>query len=396
MAQENYESLVRAAVLGALSAIPDAGGLISGIVGVLWEEDQQDPWEDFRKQVEALIDEKIDASAYDDKESDLKIYKSKLELYHNALSESPKDLCIQYQGVVTALTGEFHKFESTDQQKAEILLPLYAQMVTLSLSLFRDGMLHGKSWGLDDDYLESTLKPLILGKTGIIEEAQDYVDNIFSTGSANRTKQATKTTKGAKAFNITNSFIRGMTLAVLDFRNTWEYFDPVKYPGKVSVNLDREIFSDAVGTAESDGFKVRGSEGRISEVDLWYDTKIYGLEVVYETSDSSTKKTGVMGYDARKVSGTKLEKLTLKSSDIITEVESQTGDIVDTLRFKGISDGQAFDTKWIAAPGGSDSNSFLYDGHILSSVTVMGYDEAYGSPYANCAVFGFKLKAAVS
>ncbi|WP_100406991.1 insecticidal delta-endotoxin Cry8Ea1 family protein [Bacillus solitudinis] len=66
--------------------------------------------------------------------------------------------------------------------------------------------------------------------------------------------------------------------------NINEYFDPTKYPDPINVYLDREIYSDAVGTADNSGPITLPSPSTkpITKIEVWAWDRIDGCQVSYE------------------------------------------------------------------------------------------------------------------
>ncbi len=55
----NTENAVRGVVIVGIGKIPEVGGIIAGLVGILWPASKEDIWGQIKDQVEALIDKKL-------------------------------------------------------------------------------------------------------------------------------------------------------------------------------------------------------------------------------------------------------------------------------------------------------------------------------------------------
>ncbi|AAM06002.1 insecticidal delta-endotoxin Cry8Ea1 family protein [Methanosarcina acetivorans] len=119
----------------------------------------------------------------------------------------------------------------------------------MHLTLLRDGALYGFSWGWNEEIQQHTREQIVDTIGSYIE----YTEKTYSDGLQDTQKNAPSNKHYTEPFNTVNRYVREMTLDVLDFKDMWQYFDPVKYPTPAEVYLSREIYSDAVGTADNSG-----------------------------------------------------------------------------------------------------------------------------------------------
>jgi hypothetical protein len=113
-----------------------------------------------------------------------------------------------------------------------LLLPLLAQMANLHLSLLREGCLHCKEWGFTDADKDALVKEL----GAKLSSYTAHVDKVYQQGLQTRSQPVDDYSRLA-TFNHRQSFVREMTVSVLDYRRLWPFMDPVKYPNPVRVRL---------------------------------------------------------------------------------------------------------------------------------------------------------------
>ncbi|PPD45855.1 MAG: hypothetical protein CTY15_03105 [Methylocystis sp.] len=232
---DNWSRGVETTVEKALDQIPYIGEFLSAIVQIFWPQTKQDVWSEIKDRVEDLLNSKLSAAAFNRVQASLGTV---------ALGDGLYGVVADYTGSVDKLSPNGQDPQSTwtaaniyfigasaafQQQGDEILLlPLYAQMANLHLGLLRDGVL-GKFCNLNE--LQTHLN-----------NYGAYVDKWVAAAIAASITKATSQ-NGTVAFNPVNKVKRFMQLNVLNFRELWKYFDPVKYPGPISFITPRtEVF----------------------------------------------------------------------------------------------------------------------------------------------------------
>ncbi|ADY24755.1 insecticidal delta-endotoxin Cry8Ea1 family protein [Bacillus paranthracis] len=148
---------VTGTILGFLG-VPFAGQITAfyqKVLGLLWPNQQTKQWEEFMKQVEALIDKKISEAVRSKAIAELQGLGNNLDLYTEALEEwlenkeSPetRDRVIQRWRNADSLFEQFMpSFQSNGFEV--LLLTVYAQAANLHLLLLRDCSIYGAEWGL--------------------------------------------------------------------------------------------------------------------------------------------------------------------------------------------------------------------------------------------------------
>jgi hypothetical protein len=146
----DYNNLGRTIVMDGFGKIPEVGGLISDITGVLWPATNKDDgvWDHIRANVEALINEKLDDDHYNNVSEHLTGLKSDMDIYLGSAGDNDSETSVYFITVQTQFGISLPFFQSKGREF--LLLPLFTQFANLHLSLLRDGVLWGSKWGLSD------------------------------------------------------------------------------------------------------------------------------------------------------------------------------------------------------------------------------------------------------
>jgi hypothetical protein len=385
----DYNNAARVVVSTALGEIPVVGVVLSALVDIFWPDSPVDVWAEIQAKVEALIDQKISALVWQQVSDALTGLNYVIEDYIYAARNFPGDPDFISQKFNVAQGHFLHDLPIFQSKGYELLLlPLFAQFANLHLGLMRDGVAFGTSWGWSPAIIQRVQSQL----TDAIASYTRYTDATYSAGYAARESKAPATNRPVERFNYINGYVRQMTLTVQDFRNMWQYFDISKYPTPPKVHLDREIYSDAVGTSDDSPFGLPAKPPvlPINRVTVWGWDRIDAIQVDYPAGGGPDGRTstGRMGnskggsdqpphgghFDVSRVP--------------ITLVRARSGHILNALWFQ-FKDGNWSNKLGGNYPGGND-HDFSYPSQILSSIKVMGVSRFYGS--ADCAVFGFKFE----
>lgn len=386
-AEFDYNNAARVVVSTVLGEVPVVGVLLSALVDIFWPNPEVDIWAQIEAKVEALVNQKIAERVWQQVSESLAGLQNVLDDYLYAAKNFPNDPKYISEKFNVAQGHFLHDLPQFQSKGYELLLlPLFAQFANLHLGLLRDGAAFGSNWGWSPDVLERIRKQLVDG----ISNYTGYATRIYDAGLADTRAKAPSNPAKTEPFNTVNRFVREMTLTVLDFRAMWPYYDVVKYPTPPKIYLDREIYSDAVGTSDDSPFSIPGIPGAApSRVIVWGWDRIDAIQVDYPQGGGPDGKTstGRMGNskggsDAPPHGG---------NFDIggnpVTLVRARYGHIVNALWFQ-FKNGSWSNKLGGNYPGGGDRD-FSYPSEILSSIKVMGVSRFYGS--ANCAVFGFKF-----
>jgi hypothetical protein len=225
------------------------------IVEEMWPDpEKENVWDEIQEKVEELLNKKIsDLVSRNIKDSLTGLQTNSAE-YTQALRDSPDNLEYVTQKFNIA-KGDFNQQEPHFQAEGYelLLLPLFAQMANMHLSLIRDGCIQGKNWGWSDKIVNDLKKEL----TDTIDKYSKYVDTTYNKELANKKTIASNLLNSndvdryTNSFNVVNGFVREMTMSVLDYRQMWPYMDISKYPNPLYVLLTREVYSDAVAPSHS-------------------------------------------------------------------------------------------------------------------------------------------------
>ncbi|MBP1996063.1 insecticidal delta-endotoxin Cry8Ea1 family protein [Paenibacillus eucommiae] len=384
----DYNNAALVIISTGLSQVPVAGFALSALVEIFWPSSQQDVWAEIEEKVEQLVNQKISELVYQQVEESLRGLHNNLNEYLWAVQNtSDKSYITQKFNIAQGhFIQELPHFQSKGYEL--LLLPLFAQFANLHLSLLRDGVIYGANWGWDED-IQRYLRETIV-KT--IEEYVKYTDSTYTTALEETQKKAPSNKSYVEPFNTVNRFTREMTLTVLDFKTTWPYYDPTQYPDPTQIYLDREIYSDALGSADDSGpIKLPSPPTKpITDIEVWAWDRIDGCRVTYVQGGGpdGVTQTPQMGVQTAKNPEPPYGGVfDLKARGHVVGVKARTGATLNAWWFT-FSDGSTSNQLGGHYKGGDD-HSFSYPDEILSSIKIMGISNYYKS--ADCVVFGFKF-----
>lgn len=279
---------VRTVVLAGISAaIPKVGGVVSALVGVYWPENGVDYWEQVKKQVEALIDEKISKAVFQQVQEALQGLQNSTNLYLDRVKDSehaPENIYTQAAITLNSFAEAYPRFQSKGYEV--LLLPLYAQMMNLYLSVQRDMVIFGAEWKATPEEVATRKKDLIK----LIDEGVAYCDKWIEKGREQAGLRAFDDIKNVNHWQNYNAYMRGMTFSVLDHSFFWSYFNQDN--GNPPLQT-REIYSDrSFHQDHTEGNRLTLPTGTLMGVltrvrtfarsDNW----IYGIELTYDDADT--------------------------------------------------------------------------------------------------------------
>lgn len=379
----DYNNAALVIISTGLGQVPAVGFVLSALVEIFWPSSQQDVWAEIESKVEQLVDQKISDMVYKQVEESLTGLHNNLNEYLWAVQNTQdKNLITQKFNIAHGhFIQELPHFQSKGYEL--LLLPLFAQFANLHLSLLRDGVLYGADWGWSEDIQRHQREQI----TQTIEQYTTYTDEIYMNALHDTKSKAPSNKYFTEPFNTINRFTREMTLTVLDFKTLWSYYDPTLYPNPVKIHLEREIYSDAVGTADDSGpIQLPSPPTKpITKIEVWSGTRIDACQVTYEQGggpDGVTQTPRMGNKD-----GGSAHVFDLTTLGPVIGVKTQSGTILDAWWFT-FSDGST--SIRLGGDSGSYKNDFSYPDEILSSIKIMGVSNYFKT--ADCAVFGFKFK----
>ena len=399
-----------------IEMIPFAGDLLGGLVEIFWPDTQVSVWDQIKDRMEQLINQKLDAGKYQDVSEDLGGLTplpyglfGNLNQYRSALKENA-DILSQWRTAKGDFIHDLGHFQANGYEL--LLLPLFAQFANLHLSILRDGAAFGTSWGMNDAETQQTVSDL----TNYITQYKEYAYDWFAKGHSDLL-QATKSDSNLlEPFYTVNKYTRQMTLAVLDFADSWPYFDITQFPFGANVVLGREIYSDPYGSLDTD----RGLSRDIisspptqlpTNVTVWGGSRLDAFQLTYPAGSGPRGVTQTVRFgdqpDNKGGGGSNQPpnggSFNLTPANPITQVQVQTsefannnyaaGPFVGTLQFK-FADGS--ETNLMGGTGGTingvfDSGYISYTNEALSSITKFGPGVAEIFGTLDNIVFGFQL-----
>lgn len=385
----DWDNAAEVALATALAGYPEVGVGLGAMVYIFWPHSGEDVWSEIRKKVEALVDQKLATYTYEQVQDSLKGLRANLNDYLAAAAS--KDLAVTSQAWMVA-DGDFDQQLPSFQAPGYevLLLPLFAQFANLNLMLLRDGASAGKSWGWNAAYQDVVRKKL----TDKIAAYSSYVDATFKKGLEQRTKATERNDHLCEPFRTANRFTREMTLSALDFKNLWPYLNIAKYPEPVHVYLEREIYSDPVGSCDNSGpIRLPKPPRQLpTQIHVWGGARIDAVQLTYgegggPNGQSQTPRMGDQnGGSDQAPHGTWLWSI---GNPVVT-AKGRSGDILNSLEliFRGHqTSGPLGGSSHGNTPDGSPFE-FSYNRHVMSSIWINGVSSSYGS--ADCAVIGFK------
>jgi hypothetical protein len=386
----DWSTILKEVIATGLSQYPVVGELLSALVEILWPEETPDIWGQIEQQVEQLINQRLSELVYQQVLASLRGLHNNLELYQQALQFSQSDPTYVSE-IWNVANGDFAQQLPTFQLPGYelLLLPLLAQFATLHLTLLRDGVLHGASWGWTPELVkqrEASLKAKISDYLG-------YTNAIYEQGRQNVANNTPTNYHTCQPFRSINIYVRQMTLTVLDFSYFWPFFDPEVAPGLTQVPPPtREIYSDPVGTCDNSfAIKLPSAPTQpLSQLTVWAYDRIDAVQLLYPTGggpggETQSPRMGDLngGSNAQPHGGV----FNLSASNPIVAVSGLAYNILNAFTFT-FQDGTSTWQLGGNYPGG-DPYAFSYDSEILSSVHINGESLFYQS--ADCAVFGFQF-----
>jgi len=272
---------IKTLLIAGLEEVPYVGTLYGLLLAELWPDDaEQDPWDEIKERVEALIDQKLSDEVYKNVTDSLTGLQSNSQNFFDAVSDPARSAADKSEEFVSA-KASFNVSAPHFREKGSelLLLPLLAQMANLHLTLLREGCLHCKEWGFTDADRTALVKELATKLSDYVA----HVDNVYEQGLRARSQPVDDFLHLA-TFNRKHGFVREMTMSVLDYRRVWPFMNPAKYPNPVRARLSGEIYSNAYGSLQyrqppDDPKPLDYRE--MTRIQVWAGTKIDALKLSY-------------------------------------------------------------------------------------------------------------------
>jgi len=396
----DWNALAKSAISKGLSQIPEAGEFINALIDIVWPSLGASPWDEVKAQVEALIGQKLQQDDYNRVTAQLGGLRRLIVAYQSqvAVNADVKTFWI-------AMYEEFVAAQDDFQQLNDelLLLPLFTQYANMFLVILRDAAKYGQSWGMTSDEQQLYVKQC----QNKIAEFTDYATTWYDKG---RQPLQSKSVDqwNVEPFRSTNAFDRTMTMLVLDYVDTWQYYDYTKFPlGPVDSNgtpirlFTREIYSDphgnivGVGNNPVSPLVLPSPATQLPTLlTVWAGDRIDAVQLAgYPVGSGPNGATATprMGD----TNGGSAHTFNLSPLNPITQVQ------INTYHSKTDSQEMATDTLEFIFNDGTgtgrmgkvtgDSKLFTiqYPGYALSSIYIQGTSYWDPGKSINCIVFGF-------
>ncbi|WP_187293461.1 insecticidal delta-endotoxin Cry8Ea1 family protein [Dyadobacter fermentans] len=397
---------IKTAIVTGLSMIPVAGEILGGLTEIFWPASKKDVWSEIRNQLDTYVSDKIANDDYTLVGTLLTGLGGSLDLYTKAIAAGDiADTAKQWDDTRNTFVTALPEFQWNGHELK--LLPLFAHAVTMYLGLLRDGILYGKEWGFNDIKIQQ----LVTDLQDRITNYTAYVNGWTQNGAA-ALQAVTKVNKATcEPFKSLNAYDRTLKLSVLDFRDTWPYFDATVYPAGAKFESFREVYSDPFGSISNSSNNSPISLPSVpmqlpTNVTVWGYNRIDAVQLTYPTGTGpgGVTQTARMG-DAAGGSNQAPHGgvFNLAINNPITKVRAyyaayqktvgESDPIVGAMQFQ-FHDGTTTDLLGgldKGAPGGwsMDTGLIGYDNNVLSSIYIHGIEKTIGS--ADCVVFGFQF-----
>lgn len=388
----DWNDAAKTMVTQAISMYPEGGALLAGLVTIFWPSSKKDVWGDIKAQVEALVDQKIAAAVYQQVTEDLQGLNGQITLYLNEVKNgTPNEILSQWMIARSFFVNARPHFQSAGNELP--LLPLLASFTNLYLSLLRDGVAFGQSWGRTGANHQQDIQDL----KDAISSISTYTQNTYNTGRSALQQKTKADSHHIEPFKTVNRYDRQMSLTVLDFMDTWHYFDVTLYPNGTTQVYNREIYSDPYGTADNSGSIVIRTPVPTqlpTNVTVWGWDRIDAVQLTYpagsgpggvtQTPRMGDQPSGSRGGSNQPPAG---GSFNLTPDNPIVHARVGSGSIVNAMAF-GWAQGNTVGWMGGKAGLGGDSGWISYTNRALSSIHINGISNFYGS--ADLVVFGFQ------
>lgn len=245
--EDDILNAVRSIVLWGVSQIPEIGSVVATIAGKLWPSSGPDPWDQVRKQVEAMIDRKINDAVFSMMKAKLNGLGNALSLYVCAVQSKDTEMMrTQFVATNTVFVEAAAEFQNRDFEWT--LAPLFALFTQIHMTLLRDVVLNGKEWGWNGAYyakLEQQARDTTDQYVACLDQAVEHE-------RARRAQHAPVSPGGhmTDVYNYWQPFEQQRILLIDDFRTLLVYLDPVRHPGPTTDVPFKDVYSLAYGTAD--------------------------------------------------------------------------------------------------------------------------------------------------
>ncbi|CDF36527.1 unnamed protein product [Chondrus crispus] len=166
---ESVSNRLRSVVLLGIGIVPHVGDVVSGVIDLLWPEEEMEVWDEIKERAEALMKNLITKERVHDIEKRLRGLKQTIDDYQNTSIGSPEKGSWMVN-VISSLNAVQPFF--LDDRNPEVMLPYLVALATLTLAVRREQIVSYKEiHGRDDRNADYKLREI----RGQYEEFHDAV-----------------------------------------------------------------------------------------------------------------------------------------------------------------------------------------------------------------------------
>ncbi|WP_461117560.1 insecticidal delta-endotoxin Cry8Ea1 family protein [Spirosoma jeollabukense] len=389
----DWNELIKEAVITGLGKIPEVGALVSLIAKIVWPNSGDTPWDKVKNQVQIVVNQSIADNNYSQATGRLQGLSTAVSNYKTQV-----DLKVDVKKFWIDAYNDFGIFQRDFQQPGYeiLLLPLFTQYANMYLALLRDAMKFGTSWGMTDGEIQAYYT--VLGNK--ITEFLQYTTTWYTNGR-NIQLTTTRDDHTVEPFRSINAYDRFMTMMVLDYSDTWIFYDTTQFPDGAPVNyrlFDSEIYSDPFGNT----YKYFGDHPTVAlpsqanafptQLTVWGSKDIGAVQLTYPAGYGPNGATTTPRMGDTQSGNPNTYDLSPSQPILGVSVsydyaaERNFTMVINTLQFT-FSDGSL--SARLGQKPGQFQQYVAYDNYALSSIYIQGVNEQLGQ-YANCIVFGFR------
>ncbi|WP_267378628.1 insecticidal delta-endotoxin Cry8Ea1 family protein [Bacillus sp. GM_Baccil_2] len=221
--------------------------ILGEIVDLLWPDSNPSAsWNDMMNEVEALIDQKIEAYVRSTAISELEGIGDAVDRYYGALAAwennpNARSLEMVLSEYYYAESYTRARIPSLRKEDYEIpLLATYANATNVHLLLLRDMQIYGEIWEVKQDDID-----LFFERQK--EYTVEYTNHCVKWYNEGLNQLKNKQGPSGLIWEEYNRFRREMTIMVLDIVAMFPIYDFSKYPKDTTVELTRTIYTDPLG-----------------------------------------------------------------------------------------------------------------------------------------------------
>ncbi len=244
---------VRSIILYGFSKIPYAGAFLAQLIGLFWPQNAESIWDQIKAQVEQLINKKIDEAIYVLVNGFLTGLGNNLKAFLQTVKLGDPVLMSQhFVACHNLFINELPQFQLKINDTQKQLLPLFVQFANLHLALLRTGVLNADkmNWSKDVRTLYINIT------TQAIKDYTDYTNKIYQEIQDEADAHEIFDSNYVARFYFSNECRRRYQILVLDFSFLFPFYDPVRYPNKVQLDISRVVYMGPIGSNYEAGEQV--------------------------------------------------------------------------------------------------------------------------------------------